>query len=57
MPFFKLDSALSWSSIFSSFSDVWSSVTGFVAGEPLLVALIAVPLAVGFIAIIMKVFR
>lgn len=58
MPYLNvLDAALTWSSVFDIFKSVWTSVTGFIVDEPVLLAVIGVPLVVGFIAIISKAIR
>lgn len=58
MPIFLLaDGALDFSTIWTAFSTAFSTVSSFIAGNALLVTLIAVPLGAGFLAIIMKVFR
>ena len=51
------DAALDFSTVWSEFTTVFSSVGSFLAGQSIFRAIIGVPLGVGFIAIIVKVFR
>ena len=56
MPLFLAD-GITIQGIFESFSSVFSNVVTFLLQQPVLLAMVAVPVVVGFIAIIMKVFR
>lgn len=54
--FITLD-GLAFTDVWSSFTSTFGSVLTFIGNNSILLAIIAVPLGVGFVAIVMKVFR
>jgi len=51
------DAALDFSTVWSAFTTAWSSVVTFIAGQNILLTIIGIPLGVGLVGIVMKIFR
>lgn len=52
-----MDATLDFSTVWSAFTTAFSSIGSFIAEQNLLLAIVGIPLGVGFVGIIMKVFR